>query len=211
MFRSFKSEPSKGNVASLYTPEKIAGTRYAHLGSRTGLASVLDDRMIEKQMRDEQDMWGDGFIQYEVKGKPNAPMNIDGRLFYPDAAGLITVIDSDLVQKTADLETEKRKYLEDIIEKASMSDEICTLILAQRNVVELKNILGKGKSPIGAGGAPIITDPDLLNVDAMPSAIETYDPTGTTFSRAIQKFKIVVRAKLPALQSMTNKKVQNEA
>ena len=205
MFRSFKSEPSKDNVASLYTPEKMAGTRYAHLGSRTGLASVLDDRMIEKQMRDEQDMWGDGFIQYEVKGKPNAPMNIDGRLFYPDAAGLITVIDSDLVQKTADLETEKRKYLEDIIEKASMSDEICTLILAQKNVASLKAILGKGK------GDPYITDADLLNVDAMPSAIETYDPTGTTFSRAIQKFKIVVRAKLPALQSMTNKKVQNEA
>ena len=205
MFRSFKSEPSKDNVASLYTPEKMAGTRYAHLGSRTGLASVLDDRMIEKQMRDEQDMWGDGFIQYEVKGKPNAPMNIDGRLFYPDAAGLITVIDSDLVQKTADLETEKRKYLEDIIEKASMSDEICTLILAQKNVASLKDILGKGK------GDPYITDADLLNVDAMPSAIETYDPTGTTFSRAIQKFKIVVRAKLPALQSMTNKKVQNEA
>ena len=205
MFRSFKSEPSKDNVASLYTPEKMAGTRYAHLGSRTGLASVLDDRMIQKQMRDEQDMWGDGFIQYEVKGKPNAPMNIDGRLFYPDAAGLITVIDSDLVQKTADLETEKRKYLEDIIEKASMSDEICTLILAQKNVTSLKNILGKGK------GDPYITDADLLNVDAMPSAIETYDPTGTTFSRAIQKFKIVVRAKLPALQSMTNKKVQNEA
>ena len=205
MFRSFKSEPSKDNVASLYTPEKMAGTRYAHLGSRTGLASVLDDRMIQKQMRDEQDMWGDGFIQYEVKGKPNAPMNIDGRLFYPDAAGLITVIDSDLVQKTADLETEKRKYLEDIIEKASMSDEICTLILAQKSVAALKNILGKGK------GDPYITDADLLNVDAMPSAIETYDPTGTTFSRAIQKFKIVVRAKLPALQSMTNKKVQNEA
>ena len=205
MFRTFKSEPSKDNVASLYTPEKMAGTRYAHLGSRTGLASVLDDRMIEKQMRDEQDMWGDGFIQYEVKGKPNAPMNIDGRLFYPDAAGLITVIDSDLVQKTADLETEKRKYLEDIIEKASMSDEICTLILAQKSVAALKNILGKGK------GDPYITDADLLNVDAMPSAIETYDPTGTTFSRAIQKFKIVVRAKLPALQSMTNKKVQNEA
>lgn len=205
MFRSFKSEPSKDNVASLYTPEKMAGTRYAHLGSRTGLASTLDDRMIEKKIRDEQDMWGDGFIQYEVKGKPNAPMNIDGRLFYPDAAGLITVIDSDLVQKTADLETEKRKYLEDIIEKASMSDEICTLILAQKNVTALKNILGKGR------GDPYVSDPDLLNVDAMPSAIETYDPTGTTFSRAIQKFKIVVRAKLPALQSMTNKKVQNEA
>ena len=205
MFRIFKSEPSKDNVASLYTPEKMAGTRYAHLGSRTGLASVLDDRMIAKQMQDEQDMWGDGFIQYEVKGKKNAPMNIDGRLFYPDDQGLITVIDSDLVQKTADLETEKRKYLEDIIEKASMSDEICTLILAQKNVASLKNILGKGK------GDPYITDPDLLNVDAMPSAIETYDPTGTTFSRAIQKFKIVVRAKLPALQSMTNKKVQNEA
>ena len=205
MFRSFKSEPSKDNVASLYTPEKIAGTRYAHLGSRTGLASTLDDRMIEKKIRDEQDMWGDGFIQYQVLNKQNAPMNIDGRLFYPDDKGVITVIDSDLVQKTADLETEKRKYLEDIIEKASMSDEICTLILAQKNVAALKNILGKGR------GDPYVSDPDLLNVDAMPSAIETYDPTGTTFSRAIQKFKIVVRAKLPALQSMTNKKVQNEA
>ena len=102
---------------------------------------------------------------------------------------------------------QKRKYLEDIIEKASMSDEICALILAQPNVAALKaNFLGSGAT---AGGE--ITDADLIAVNAMPSAIETYDPTSIGFSRAIQKFKIVCKTRMPIMQSMTNKKVQNEA
>ena len=145
-------------------------------------------------------------------------MNIGGRLFYPDGDGTITIIDSDLVDEQQRKETEKRKYLEDIIEKCSMSDEICALILAQPNVAQLKlNFLGAGASGFitagrgRAAGVAIITDPDLIAVSAMPSDLESYDPTSLTFSRAIVKFKQIVKAKLPALQSMTNKTVQNEA
>ena len=219
MFKNFRSKVANNYVDTLYTEDRLAGTKYNSLGSRTGLASALDAGLIKKQIADEKNMWGKGYVQYNVlSGDKDAPMNIGGRLFYPDGDGTITIIDSDLVDEQQRKETEKRKYLEDIIEKCSMSDEICALILAQPNVQQLKlNFLGAGASGfITAGrgrvaGVAIITDQDLVNVDAMPSASETYDPTSITFSRAIQKFKLIVKAKLPALQSMTNKTVQNEA
>ena len=225
MFKNFRSKVADNYVDTLYTEERLAGTKYNSLGSRTGLASALDAGLIKKQIADEKNMWGRGYVQYSVlSGDKDAPMNIGGRLFYPDGDGTITIIDSDLVDEQQRKETEKRKYLEDIIEKCSMSDEICALILAQPNVEQLKkNFLGAGASGlilerrvaadvIGVrAGFAIITDPDLIAVNAMPSALETYDPTSITFSRAIQKFKLIVKAKLPALQSMTNKTVQNEA
>ena len=226
MFKNFRSKVANNYVDTLYTEDRLAGTKYNSLGSRTGLASALDAGLIKKQIADEKNMWGKGYVQYNVlSGDKDAPMNIGGRLFYPDGDGTITIIDSDLVDEQQRKETEKRKYLEDIIEKCSMSDEICALILAQPNVEQLKkNFLGAGASGIilesrgaGAGiigaraGSAIITDQDLIAVNAMPSALETYDPTSITFSRAIQKFKLIVKAKLPALQSMTNKTVQNEA
>ena len=219
MFKNFRSKVANNYVDTLYTEDRLAGTKYNSLGSRTGLASALDAGLIKKQIADEKNMWGKGYVQYNVlSGDKDAPMNIGGRLFYPDGDGTITIIDSDLVDEQQRKETEKRKYLEEIIEKCSMSDEICALILAQPNVEQLKkNFLGAGASGfITAGrgrvaGVAIITDPDLVAVDAMPSMLEVYDPNGITFSRAIAKFKQIVKAKLPALQSMTNKTVQNEA
>ena len=216
MFRSFQSLVSKDYVTDLYSENRLAGTKYGNLGSRTGIASALDSGLINRQIEDEKLMWGKGYVQYKVtSGDKDAPMNIDGRLFYPDSEGNITIIDSDLVDEQQRKEAEKRKYLEDIIEKCSMSDEICALILAQPSVAHLKQyFLGvgaKGTVLVKGVKTDIITDPELVAVDAMPSRIETYNPDGAQFSKAIAKFKQIVRAKLPALQSMTNKKVQNEA
>ena len=211
MFRS-KSDLTRADfVKPLYSEKKLNGVKYDQFSSRTGLASVLDKGLRDRQIANEELMYGKGFIQYQMIGDGNkdTPMNIDGRLFYGDKDGIFTIIDSDLVEKEHERELQKRKYLEDIIEKASMSDEICALILAQPDVAALKaNFLGSGAD---AGGE--ITDPDLKAVNAMPSAIESYDPSGSsiTFSRAIQKFKIVCKLRMPIMQSMTNKKVQNEA
>ena len=61
-----------------------------------------------------------------------------------------------------------------------------------------------------AGGAT--KDADVIAVNALPSAIETYDPTGITYSRAIQKFKLCMKHHMPILDNLTpNKTITQEA
>ena len=85
MFKNFRSKVSDDYVNTLYTEERLAGTKYNSLGSRTGIASALDSGLINRQIEDEKLMWGKGYVQYKVtSGDKDAPMNIDGRLFYPD-------------------------------------------------------------------------------------------------------------------------------
>ena len=65
---------------------------------------------------------------------------------------------------------------------------------------------------LGAGenGAGTVKDGELIKIDAMPETIETLDSTSQLYSRAIQKFKIVIKAFLPIIDNMTTKAVQNE-
>ena len=94
---------------------------------------------------------------------------------------------------------EKREYLESVIEKASLSNAICSLVLGMANEEELyKKMLGPGANGNVAGMSP-----ELAATDAMPETIETLDPTGQTYSRAIQKFKLVIKAAMPMLDNMT--------
>ena len=51
---------------------------------------------------------------------------------------------------------------------------------------------------------------DILIRLSLPETIETLDTTSQLYSRAIQKFKIVIKAFLPIIDNMTTKSVQNE-
>ena len=70
---------------------------------------------------------------------------------------------------------------------------------------DARELLGAGRD---GGGS--IKDDALAAVDAMPETIETLDTTSQLYSRAIQKFKIVIKAFLPIIDNMTTKAVQNE-
>ena len=59
------------------------------------------------------------------------------------------------------------------------------------------------------GKGPVL-DSELIKVDANPETIETLDSTSQLYSRAIQKFKIVIKGFLPIIDNMTTKSVQNE-
>ena len=108
---------------------------------------------------------------------------------YPDADGSYVIIDSSVVNEMQKAEMEKREYLESVIEKASLSNAICSLVLGMKDEEELyKRMLGPN-----ANGNVANMSPELVAVDAMPETIETLDPTGQTYSRAIQKFKLVTR------------------
>ncbi len=51
---------------------------------------------------------------------------------------------------------------------------------------------------------------DLAAVDCMPETIETLDPTSQTYSKAIQKFKLIIKTNMPMLDNMTPAKTLNQ-
>jgi len=159
-------------------------------------------------LKTEKRNMGKGFMQLQIphhkRGDTAAPVQIGGRLMYPDKDGIFTIIDEAVVNKMASMEEEKRQYLESLIEKCSLSDEICQLVLGIEDAPELEAALGAGN------GDPQIMHADLIKVGALPSQIETYDPTSLTYSQAIQKFKLVIKNRMPILDNLTPAKTINQ-
>jgi len=197
-------------VDSLFTGDKLQGTKWSHVSTgRTGWNTIMDAPIIEEHIKTERRNMGDGYMRLAIPNfdatKDAKPVNIGGRLMFPDKNGVFTIIDEAVVNKMAAMEEEKREYLEKIIEKCSLSDEICQLVLGMDNRTELIKALGKDQNDGG-----LITDPFLVEVSALPSSIETYDPTGITYSRAIQRFKQTIKNRLPILQNLTPSSTQNQ-
>jgi hypothetical protein len=177
------------------------GMKYSHYGSssREGVASQLDGAIIERRMRLEQENYGAGFVSMTVDDKTK-PLNIGGRLFYPDAQGRITIVDGAILDKELHQEMERRAYIDKIIERASISNPICSMILG----VDCDTVLGRGN------GGKFIKDVALVAIDANPETIETYDPSSVIYSQAISKFKQIIKAKMPIIQDLTTDKVAHE-
>ena len=193
--------------AVLDTKNNRQGTKYNHVGSRSGLSSMLDSQIIDRNQKTESENFGDGFISFTVEKKKNAkgqmtypPINISGRLHYPNDEGKIVIVDSAILDRELQMENERRDYIKQIIERASISNNICSMVLGQ----DARGLLGAGQD----GGVSMAAE--LKAVDAMPETIETLDTTGQLYSKCIQKFKIIIKAFLPIIDNMTTKSVQNE-
>ena len=199
---------TNSSIANHFKKANLAGTKWSHVSTgRTGINSILDKDIINDHLRTKTRNMGKGFIKLKLQdGDANTPINIGGRLMYPDADGSYVIIDSSVVNEMQKAEMEKREYLESVIEKASLSNAICSLVLGMKDEEELyKRMLG----PNANGNVPNMS-PELVAVDAMPETIETLDPTGQTYSRAIQKFKLVIKAAMPMLDNMTPQSTLNE-
>jgi len=203
---------SKGQsnaVNEMFQGKKMVGTKWNNVGTgRQGWNTILDTPIIEDHLKTEQRNFGQGFLQLQIpnyKAGDNKPVNIGGRLMYPDANGIFTIIDESVVNKMSKMEEERRQYIESLIEKASLSDEICALILGLNSVNDLDALLGAGGDDGG-----FITDENLKKVNAKSSALETYDPSSLTYSQAIQKFKLVIKNHMPILDNLTPASTQNQ-
>ena len=203
MTNVFNAGPRQGFTDAVLDSKGKGGTKYSHVGSRSGLSSMLDSQIIERNNTTEKQNFGDGFISFTVEKKGNKypPLNIGGRIHYPDANGRVIIVDSAILDKELQMENERREYIKQIIERASISNSICSMVLGQ----DANGLLGAG--PDGNGS---VKDVELIKVDALPETIETLDTTSQLYSRAIQKFKIVIKAFLPIIDNMTSKSVQNE-
>ena len=199
---------TNSSIANHFQKANLAGTKWSHVSTgRTGINSILDKDIIKDHLRTKTRNMGKGFIKLKLQdGDANTPINIGGRLMYPDADGSYVIIDSSVVNEMQKAEMEKREYLESVIEKASLSNAICSLVLGMKDEEELyKRMLG----PNATGGVANMS-PELAATDAMPETIECLDPTGQTYSRAIQKFKLVIKAAMPMLDNMTPQTTLNE-
>ena len=196
-------------VDSLFDGKKLQGTKWSHVSTgRTGFNTLMDAPIVEQHLQTQRRNMGEGFIRLAIPDYDPAkakPVNIGGRLMFPDKNGVFTIIDDAVVTKMSKLEEEKRAYLESLIERASLSDEICQLILGMETPDELRRALGANQDDFGA-----ITDPALKVVNALPSALETYDPTSLTYSQAIAKFKQVIKGRMPILDNLTPASTQNQ-
>ena len=188
--------------AVLDTKNNRQGTKYNHVGSRSGLSSMLDSQIIERNAITENQNFGDGFISFTVEKKKGKypPLNIGGRLHYPNDDGKIVIVDSAILDRELQMENERRDYIKQIIERASISNNICSMVLGQ----DARGLLGAGQD----GGVSMAAE--LKAVDAMPETIETLDTTGQLYSKCIQKFKIIIKAFLPIIDNMTSSKVAND-
>ena len=203
MTQKFDAKVREGFTANvLDTKNNRQGTKYNHVGSRSGLSSMLDSQIIERNAITENQNFGDGFISFTVEKKKGKypPLNIGGLLHYPNDEGKIVIVDSAILDRELQLENERRDYIKQIIERASISNNICSMVLGQ----DARGLLGAGQD----GGVSM--SGDLKAVDAMPETIETLDTSSKLYSQAIQKFKIIIKAFLPIIDNMSSKSVQNE-
>lgn len=197
---------------SLFSQHKLQGTKYD--GSRQGMiGSMLDSEILEDHRRTRERNLGKGFVKIKVDGGGTQGLNIGGRIHYPDANGNITIVDGGFLNEMAKQEEDRRAYLQEMIYKASLSDEICAQMLGFDSVegtddTALKNLLGAGKSFKYDGVNPL--DAELTAVNAMPSAIESYSDESVTYSNAIRKLKLLVQMRMPAVETYTTKKTLNE-
>jgi len=204
-----RSITSGKTVDSLFDSKKLQGTKWSNVSTgRTGFNTIMDAPIVEQHLKTQRRNMGDGFLKIAIPNYDPSqakPVNIGGRLMFPDKNGVFTIIDDAVVQKMSKLEEEKRAYLETLIEKCSLSDEICQLILGMETPDDLIKALGADKDDDGT-----IRDPALKAVNALPSAIETYDPTSITYSQAIAKFKQVIKSRMPILDNLTPASTQNQ-
>ena len=185
-------------------------TSYKEMGgTRKGIYSGMDSNIIQHETDRQQQVWGDGFVRMamlDVNGNAVAdrPLNLDGKVHYPDADGTFTIVDGGMLKASAKLEHERNEAIRQIVEYAGASDQSLAMTLGvtidvmKRQLGVLGNCFGK------------ITQQELLDVDATPEAMGLVDKTSITYARASQKLRIAVKARKPIVSfEMTNEASKN--
>ena len=185
-------------------------TSYKEMGgTRKGIYSGMDSNITKAETDRQQQVWGDGFVRMamlDVKGNAVAdrPLNLDGKVHYPDADGTFTIVDGGMLKASAKLEHERNEAIRQIVEYAGASDQSLAMTLGV-TIDVMRRELGVTGSCFGK-----IRQQELLDVDATPEAMGLVDKTSITYARASQKLRIAVKARKPIVSfEMTNEASKN--
>ena len=220
---SFKYTNAAGVLAgslkkSDLTPQQLFGanqdvrqyTSYKEMGgTRKGIYSGMDSNITKAETDRQQQVWGDGFVRMamlDVNGNAVAdrPLNLDGKVHYPDADGTFTIVDGGMLKASAKLEHERNEAIRQIVEYAGASDQSLAMTLGV-TIDVMRAQLGVRGDCFGK-----IKQQELLDVDATPEAMGLVDKTSITYARASQKLRIAVKARKPIVSfEMTNEASKN--
>ena len=220
---SFKYTNAAGTLAgslkqSGLTPTQLFGanqdvrqyTSYKEMGgTRKGIYSGMDSNITKAETDRQQQVWGDGFVRMamlDVNGNAVAdrPLNLDGKVHYPDADGTFTIVDGGMLKASAKLEHERNEAIRQIVEYAGASDQSLAMTLGV-TIDVMRRELGVTGNCFGK-----IRQQELLDVDATPEAMGLVDKTSITYARASQKLRIAVKARKPIVSfEMTNEASKN--
>ena len=185
-------------------------TSYKEMGgTRKGIYSGMDSNITKAETDRQQQVWGDGFVRMamlDVNGNAVAdrPLNLDGKVHYPDADGTFTIVDGGMLKASAKLEHERNEAIRQIVEYAGASDQSLAMTLGV-TIDVMRRQLGVTGNCWGK-----ITQQELLDVDATPEAMGLVDKTSITYARASQKLRIAVKARKPIVSfEMTNEASKN--
>ena len=206
------------------TPQQLFGanqevrqyTSYKEMGgTRKGIYSGMDSNITKAETDRQQQVWGDGFVRMamlDLNGNAVAdrPLNLDGKVHYPDADGTFTIVDGGMLKASAKLEHERNEAIRQIVEYAGASDESLAMTLGVTVAVMQRELGVGGKCWTKKDGSPSITQEELIQVDATPEAMGLVDKTSVTYARASQKLRIAVKARKPIVSfEMTNEASKN--
>ena len=185
-------------------------TSYKEMGgTRKGIYSGMDSNITKAETDRQQQVWGDGFVRMamlDVNGNAVAdrPLNLDGKVHYPDADGTFTIVDGGMLKASAKLEHERNEAIRQIVEYAGASDQSLAMTLGV-TIDVMRRELGVSGNCFGK-----IRQQELLDVDATPEAMGLVDKTSITYARASQKLRIAVKARKPIVSfEMTNEASKN--
>ena len=189
--------------ARQYTSYKEMG------GTRKGIYSGMDSAITKAETERQQQVWGDGFVRLAMLDEAgnsvgNRPLNLDGKVHYPDADGTFTIVDGSMLKASAKLEHERNEAIRQIVEYAGASDETLAMTLGVK-LADMQTQLGVGGDCFGT-----ITQTELKEVDATPNAMGLVDKTSITYARASQKLRLAVKARKPIVSfEMTGEAAKN--
>jgi hypothetical protein len=179
------AETSNHHRTNLYDNAKYRNhTKWE--GSRQGIWSINDKKMIEDATEEKLNRLGSSVIQFKLLNEKQEPLkyhpyNHEGRTVFSDGDGIIKIHSAQPLEDIKRRADEKRQYLEKIIDYASSSDDAASYLLG----VDCSTVLGSNK------GAEYGVEAHIQAVDARPSVVQNYDPSGELFAKALTKFRAV--------------------
>jgi len=174
-----------------------SGTSWKRFGERKGLAASMDSKIIENKIGQLYANYGgnekgEGAGAYTfaltdekgtvLVGDEAKPLPLNGKVYYPNAAGVFKVFDGEFLDMKVKIQEEEEQTVNDTLRKCMVSNEVATMLLGDAyttNKDPTKGLAGMSDDLKAAN-----CDVDFLNSLSKESVI---------FSTGVSKLRYIVK------------------